>query len=107
MQLIEHWKVNRIIKNDSIITFLAFNSQAYLNAHALKRLSFICYYRFTITKDGFKLSFSKYPKRNYSKFNGRINTSYIFGNKTTFLLEGPVSNLRFTNVSKKINILVL
>jgi hypothetical protein len=99
--LIEDWKVSRFVRNESTLTFLPFKTQAYFNAYALKRLSGICYYKFRITTNGIKLSFSSYPKKDYVKFNGRINTSSTFGSKTTFLMKGPLNNLKFTNISKK------
>jgi hypothetical protein len=106
MELVEHWKVSRIVKNNSTITFLPFSSQAYLNAHALKRLPSTCYYRFKVTANGISLSFSSYPKKEYKPFNGRINSSTVFGNKTTFLMKGPLHNLKFQNISKIVKISV-
>jgi len=104
--LIEHWKASRFVKNESTLTFLPFNGQAYFNSHALKRLPSVCYYRFKVTTSGIKLSFSSYPKKDYKPFNGRINSSTVFGNKTTFLMKGPLHNLKFTNISKTVKILV-
>jgi hypothetical protein len=106
MQLIEHWRASRFVKNESTLTFLPFKTQAYFNAYALRRLSGVCYYKFRITTNGIKLSFSNYPKKDYKPFNGRINTSSTFGNKTTFLMKGPLHNLKFTNISKTVQILV-
>jgi hypothetical protein len=107
MQLIEHWKASRFVKNESTLTFLPFKTQAYFNAYALRRLSGVCYYKFRITTSGIKLSFSSYPKKDYVKFNGRINTSSTFGNKTTFLMKGPLHNLKFENISKTVKIVIL